>query len=147
MAVLEIISDTDRFVLYFQTQKHEVNAYALAAAITGLANAIKAANNVINPGYQVEVLVESLPDGSFQTVIKTVFNSAKNIFASEASKAIIYGVISAYIYEHYIDNKEPVKIEVSGDLVVVQSGNEKIIIPKTVYDAKKQVEKSDKFHS
>ena len=81
MAVLEITGDTDRFVLYFQTQKHEVNAYALAAAITGLANAIKAANNVINPGYQVEVLVESLPDGSFQTVIKTVLNSAKNIYS------------------------------------------------------------------
>jgi hypothetical protein len=147
MAVLEITGDTDRFVLYFQTQKHEVNAYALAAAITGLANAIKAANNVINPGYQVEVLVESLPDGSFQTVIKTVLSSAKNIFASEASKAIIYGVISTYIYEHYIVHKEPVTIEVSGDLVVVQSGNEKIVIPKTVYDAKKYVEKSDKFQS
>ena len=147
MATLEIKGDTDRFVLYFQTQKHEVNAYALAAAITGLANAIKAANTVINPGYQVEVLVESLPDGSFQAVIKTVLSSAKNIFASEASKAIIYGVISTYIYEQYIDHKEPIKIEISGDLVVVQSGNEKIVIPKTVYDAKKYVEKSDKFQS
>lgn len=147
MAVLEITGSTDRFVLYFQTPKHEVNAYALAAAITGLANAIKAANHVINPGYQIEVLIESLPDGSFQTVVKTVFNSAKNIFASEASKAIIYGVISTYIYEHYIDHNESVKVEVSNEMVIIQNGNEKIVIPKTVYDAKNNVEKSDKFQS
>ena len=147
MSTLEVTANTDRFVLYFQTEKHEINAYALAAAINGLANAIKAANTVINPGYQVEVLVESLPDGSFQTVVKTVFNSAKNIFASEASKAIIYGVISTYIYEHYIDHKEPVKIEVSDDFVVVESGEEKIVVPRVVYDAKNHVEKSEKFQS
>lgn len=147
MAILEITNDTDRFVLYFQTQKHEVNAYALAATITGLANAIKAANTVINPGYQIEVLVESLPDGSFQTVIKTVYNSAKNIFASEASKAIIYGVISTYVYEHYIDIKEPIRIETNDANVIIQSGNDRIIVPKNIYEAKKQVEKSEKFVS
>lgn len=147
MAVLELTNDADRFVLYFQTPKHEVNAYALAAAITGLANSVKTANAVINPGYQIEVLVESLPDGSFQTVIKTVLSSAKNIFASEASKAIIYGVISTYIYEHYIDYKEPVKVEVTGDLVIIKSGNEKIIVPKATYEATKSVEKSEKFQS
>lgn len=39
------------------------------------------------------------------------------------------------------------KIEISNDMVVIQNGNEKIVLPKSVYDAKKNVEKSDKFQS
>ena len=35
MSTLEVTANTDRFVLYFQTEKHEINAYALAAAING----------------------------------------------------------------------------------------------------------------
>jgi hypothetical protein len=147
MVVVEIPNEVDRFVLYFGTKKREVNAYALATALVGLADAVRAANAAVNPGYEVEVVVESFEDGSFQAVIRTIFNKAENLFSGEAAKAIIYGVISAFIWEKVIKTDIPIKLTVSQEMAVVESGNEKIIIPRTVLEAKKQLEKSERFNS
>ena len=81
MEVIEIPRETDRFVLHFDTEQHEINAYALASSLVGLANAIKEASSIVNPGYSVEVVVERLEDGSFRAIVKTLVKSAKNIFA------------------------------------------------------------------
>lgn len=80
MTTLEIRREVDRFVLYFETPKHEVSAYALASALVGLADAVREANAVVNPGYKVEVVVEALSPGSFQATLRTVFTKAKISF-------------------------------------------------------------------
>lgn len=147
MALIEIGSEVDRFVLHFETPRKEINAYALATSLVGLSDAIREANSTINPGYQVEVVVEALEDGSFRAVVRTVFKQAKNLFSNEAVKAIVYGIIATYIYEHTIATKTPIQVTVSNDQVVIESGHEKIIVPKSVYDATKQVEKSERFKS
>lgn len=147
MAVIEIPTEVDRFVLYFNTQKHEINAYALATSLIGLADAIREANAAINPGYRVEVVVEALENGSFQAVVRTVFEKARDLFSSEAAKAIVYGIVSTFIYETALKTDTPPKITVSEEMVVIEQGNDKIIVPRTVYDAKKQLEKSPRFSS
>lgn len=147
MAVVEIPRDVDRFVLYFDTPKHDVNAYALATALIGLSNAVLEVNAAINPGYRVEVVVETLVDGSFQAVVRTIFEKAKNLFSNEAVKAIVYGIISTHIYETAIKTDTPPKIIVSQEMVIIESGNDKIIVPRDVYEAKKQLEKSERFNS
>ncbi len=85
MSTLEIRREVDRFVLYFETPKHEVSAYALASAFVGLADAVREANAVVNPGYKVEVVVEALSAGSFQATVKTVFTKAKNSLFPQCS--------------------------------------------------------------
>ena len=147
MAVVEIASEVDRFVLYFKTPRPEINAYALASTLVNLSDAIHAANAAVNPGYRVEVVVEGLSGGSFKATVRTVFETAKNIFSHEAAKAIIYGIISTHIYETVIKTETPPKIIVSQDVVIVESGNDKIIVPKDVYEAKKAAEKSPRFTS
>src|SRR3546814_4359260 len=89
MHFIEIPRETDKFVLHFETPRHEVNAFALATSLVGLANAVKESNSIVNPGHSIEVVVERLEDGSFRAVIKTIAKKAQSIFASEASKAII----------------------------------------------------------
>ena len=140
MTTLEIRREVDRFVLYFETPKHEVSAYALASALVGLADAVREANAVVNPGYKVEVVVEALSPGSFQATLRTVFTKAKNLFSHSAVQAVIWGIVSTHIYEKCIKNDEPPKITVSEDMVIVEVGKEKIIVPRDVYEAKKQVE-------
>lgn len=147
MSTVEIRREIDRFVLYFDTPKHEVNAYALATALVGLADAVREANTVVNPGHFVEVVVEALSDGSFKATVRTVYTRAKNLFSHTAVQAIIYGIISTHIYEKGIKTEAPPKITVTEDLVTVEIGKDKIIVPKNIYEAKRQLDKSERFNN
>lgn len=147
MAVIEIPREIDRFVLYFDTPKRQINAYALATSLIGLSDAVRAANALVNPGYQVEVVVEALEDGSFQAIVRTIYAKARDLFSNEAAKAIVYGIIATHIYEVAIKTDTSPKITVSQEMVVIESGNEKIIVPRNVYEAKKRLEKSDRFNT
>jgi len=147
VATIEIPREVDRFVLYFDTPRRDVNAYALATALIGLADAVREANAAVNPGYSVEVVVEALSDGSFQAVVRTLFEKAKNLFSHEAVKAIVYGIIATHIYEVAIKAEKQPTVVVSAESVVIESGKDKIIVPRTVYDAKKLLEKSERFGS
>lgn len=145
MEIIEIPRAEDRFVLHFETERHEVNAFALASSLVGLANAVKEANSIINPGYSIEVVVERLEDGSFRAGIRTIFKKTRSVFAHEAAKAIIYGVIGSWIYDQTLaQNKEPTIIVNDGS-VEIRSGDKIIIVPREIYEAKKAVEKSERF--
>jgi hypothetical protein len=147
LTTLEVRREIDRFVLYFDTPKHEVNAYALASALVGLADAVREANAVVNPGHVVEVVVEALSDGSFKATVRTVYTKAKNLFSHTEVQAIIYGIISTHIYEKGIKTETPPVITVTGDLVTIEIGKDKIIVPKNVYEAKRQLDKSERFNN
>ncbi|HPG60433.1 MAG TPA: hypothetical protein PK586_00380 [Casimicrobium sp.] len=145
MNVLEVKDRSDRITLRFESESKDINAYSLASALVGLADAVREANAAVNAGYRVEVVVEALSEGSFQATVRTIFTSAKNLFTSQAAQAIIFGIISTHIYEKFIKADEPVKVTVSEELVIVESGKQKIVVPRTIYEAKKQLENSEKF--
>ena len=147
MTTFEVRQEVDRFVLHFDTPRREINAYAFASTLVGLSDAIREANAAVNPGYRVEVVVEALSDGSFQATIRTVFQKAKNLFSHEAVKAIVYAIIATHIYEKAIKTDEPPRITVTDDLVTIEVGKNKIIVPKNVYEAKRQLENSERFKS
>ena len=147
MATLEVRREVDRFVLYFDTPRREISAYALATALVGLADAVREANAIVNPGYLVEVVVETLSDGSFKATVKTIFTKAKNLFSHQAVQAVIWGIVATHIYEKALKTEVPPKITVTETLVTIEIGNEKIIVPRDVYEAKKQVERSERFNN
>lgn len=147
MSVIEIPREIDRFVLYFDSPERQINAYALATSLIGLADAVRSANAAVNPGYYVEVVVETLEDGSFQAVVRTIFEKTRDLLSNEAVKAIVYGIIATHIYEVAIKTDAPPKITVSPEVVIVEVGKDKIIVPRDVYEAKKQLEKSERFTS
>ncbi len=147
MAVIEIPREIDRFVLYFDTPRRQINAVALATSLVGLADAVREANAQINPGYNVEVVVEALEGGSFQAVIRTIYNQGKNLFSSEPVKAIVYGVIASYIYQQTLAPNPETKVIVQEDQVVIESGNHRVIVPKEVFEAKEQLERSERFRT
>lgn len=145
MTTVEVRREVDRFVLHFETPRREISAYALASALVGLADAVREANAVVNPGYRVEVVVEALSEGSFRATVRTVFTKARDLFSHQAVQAVIWGIVATHIYEKAIKTDTPPKITVSDNLVVIEIGKDKIIVPRNVYEAKKQVEKSERF--
>jgi hypothetical protein len=145
MNTINIGEIENTFVIHFGADGHRINAYTLASALVGFADAAKAANATINPGYEIEVVVEALTDGSFKATIRAVYNKTKNIFSSEPVKAIAYSVIGAFIYQHTLAPDKTVTVNTSDTEVVIEQGDTKIVIPKDVHEAINEVDKSPKF--
>lgn len=145
MSTIEIGDFENTFVIHFGGESHRINAYTLASALVGFADAAKAANSTINPGYEIEVVVEALSEGSFKATIRAVYNEARNIFSSEPAKAIAYSVIGAFIYQHTLAPDQTINIQTTNDEVVIEQGDTRIIVPREVHEAVKEVDKSPKF--
>lgn len=145
MSTVTIGEIENTFVIHFGSDYHRINAYTLASALVGFADAAKAANATINPGYEIEVVVEALSKGSFKATIRAVYNETKNIFSSEPVKAITYSVIGAFIYQHTLAPDQTINIQTTEDEVVIEQGNTKIIVPREVHEAIEEVDKSPKF--
>lgn len=145
MQIINIEEYDDEVVLHFGGERKKINAYTLASSLVSIADAVKAANDVLNPGYDVEVLVEAFGEGSFRAKIKTVFKGAGNIFSKDALKAVALSVLANFIYQHTLAPDSQVVVNVNDDEVVIEQGKTKIIVPRVTYDATKEVEKSEKF--
>ena len=65
MKVVDISQFEDCVILHFETEGQQINAYTLASTLVSIADAAKAANSQLNPGYEVEIVVETLGAGSF----------------------------------------------------------------------------------
>lgn len=145
MNTIEIGEIENTFVIHFGSDFHRINAYTLASALVGFADAAKAANTVINPGYEIEVVVEALSAGSFKATIRAVCIEAKNIFSSEPVRAITYSIIGAFIYQHTLAPDVTINIQTTETEVVIEQGKTKIIVPREVHEAIQEVDKSPKF--
>lgn len=145
MDVIDVRAFESDFVIYFGAEPKRINAYTLASSLVSIADAVKAANSLINPGYDVEVVVEALAEGSFKAKVRTLYTGASNIFSTENLKAITLGVIAAYVYQHSLSSDQAVNVFVKTDEVIVEQRNKRIVIPRDVYDSVKEVEKSERF--
>lgn len=144
MATVNIAKFDNALVLHFETDGQRINAYTLASTLVAIADAAKAANASLNPGYEIEVVVEAIGPGSFRATIRALYK-ARGILAAQAASAIVLGVLGNYIYERTFAADDSVKIEVNTDEVIIQHGGDQIIVPRNVYDATRQVEKMKIF--
>lgn len=146
MRTINISEFESDFVIHFGGEPKRINAYTLASTLVSIADAVKTANSIINPGCEVEVVVEAFGSGSFKAKIRAIYNQAvSNLFSSEHVKTIVFSVIAAFIYDHTLSGKPNVDITVNTDEVIINDGETKIIVPREVHDNVKKVEKSDKF--
>lgn len=145
MRIINISEYNEEVVLYFGSESRKINAYTLASTLVSIADAVKEANSIINPGYNVEVLVEAFGEGSFRARIKTAYEGARNIFSSDTLKAIAFSVAANFIYEHTLAPDNDVTVNVNDKEVVIEQGETKIVIPRETYDATKEVQRSEKF--
>lgn len=145
MTEIDLGAIGDTIVLHIRKDGHTINAYLLAATLVALADAAKEANEQINPGYDVEVLVESLSDGSIKAVLKVAYHSLRNLFSKDVLKTIILAVVASYIYENTLAPDKTVKVIVNSNEVLIQQEATKIIVPRQVYDAEQKVRKVSRF--
>lgn len=147
MPTIELPREVDRFVIFFETPRREINAVALATSLVGLSDAIREVNILVNPGYSVEVVVVALESGSFQAIVRTIYNKTRDIFASEPVRNIVYSLIASYIFQYASAPDSTPTIIVQADRVVIESGDTKVIVPKEVFEAQQRLENSERFRS
>jgi len=145
MAELRIASFENTIVLYFQTPEPRMNAYALAATLVAIADGAKAAARRLNSAVEIEIVVEALNSGSFRARVTAVARQAGLFVKNQVVTTIVMGVLTSYIYEHTLGKKEPVQVIVESDEVVVVSGHDRIIVPRSVHDAQQEVQKDPVF--
>ena len=145
MPVVEIKEFEEEFVLYFGSKPNRINAYTLASSLVSIADAVKSANSLINPGYNVEVVVEAFGQGSFKVKVKTLYEGAKNLFSKDNLKQVTLGVIAAYVFQHTLAPDVEVNVVVNENEVVIEQGETKVVVPREVHDCVQEVEKSEKF--
>lgn len=135
----------DTFVIQFGTSGTRINAYTLATTLVAIADAAKAANATLNPGYEVEIVVETFGPGSFRARIRAIYQGAGNLFSRDNLKSVVLGVISAYIYSHTLEPGTDVNVTVNTTEVVIVQGDTRVVVPREVYDATKRMEGNPDF--
>lgn len=145
MAELRIAQFEHTIVLYFQTPEPRINAYALASTLVALADSAKAANRSLNSGVDIEIVVEALSQGSFRAKITAIAREAGLFAKNQVITNVLIGVLAAYVYDHTLAKKERVQVVVETDEVIVVSGDDKIIVPRAVHEAKQIVQQDPVF--
>ena len=145
MTLIDLKQVGDTLVLHVRKDGHSLSAYSLAATLIAFADAAKAANDQVNLGYEIEVVVEALSDGSFKATLRAVYRQLENLFTKQALQSIVFSILATYIYEQTLAPDSDVKVIINTDEVVIEQNDKKIVVPRTVYDATQRVRKVTRF--
>lgn len=123
----------DRIVVHFGGRPNAVDAQTFALSLLGFIATAKAVNASVNPGQEIEIWIEADGPGSYRALLRKVHKGVGGFF-SEASKAILWGIIATVIYDHTL-KKDEVKVTISTSEVVIVQGHDRLVVPRQVYDA------------
>jgi hypothetical protein len=134
--------DGDRVVVHFGGEIASIHAYTFGNSLVAFTDAVLAINEVINPGQQIEILLEAHGPGSFRAIIRRVTRDIGGFF-SRGIEPLFWGVVATILYEQAIKPMiEPkIQIIINTDEVVYQSGDDRVVVPRKVYDALPNVRK------
>jgi len=135
----------DSFVIHFGGDRHGMDATTFAHALTGFTEALRSINRELEPGYDLDVIIEAVGPGSFRARLRAVRKSAENLFTAKTAGYvagnIALGVLTTILTDKMFPD-EPPTININVDGVTVVHKGTTVIISKEVFDAKKKVEKS-----
>ena len=123
-------------MLHFGGRPNEVDAFTFSNSLIALSEALQEINKQINPAFGIEIAIEGVGPGSFRAKIRASLKSLSGLFKTGAGNLVI-GVLSTLICQRYLGDAP--KITVSDDLVVIQSGADRIIVPRPIWNAKESL--------
>lgn len=145
MRVVDISQFENSLVIHFDTDDTRINAYSLASTLVAFADAAKAANTTLNAGSEIEIVVEALGPGSFRAHIRALYSSSRNLFANQIVMGLVLGVLGNYIYERTLAVDSKITVEVKTDEVIIQRGDDRVVVPRIIYDATRRAERNPQF--
>lgn len=78
-------------------------------------------------------------------MLRSIYKEARNLFSAQSVRAVVLSVIANFIYERACSVDHGIKVEVSAKEVVIESGKNKVVVPREVYDATRIAEQNPQF--
>jgi hypothetical protein len=134
----------ERVVVHFGTgpDLFGINSYTFGQALLGLTATAIAVNNVVNPGEEIEIIIESDGRGSFRAALRRLTKGKAAGFFSEGAKNILWAIVATAIWEYGIKPPDKIEVHTSGDEIVIQRGTDRIIVPLKVHADAERAKKS-----
>ena len=128
----------DSIVVHYGGELSSINVYTLTQSLEGFADTARAISSIIDPGHEIEIVIEATGPGSFRALVRKYSNPAVlgSLFAGVAG-TIFWNVVSNVIYDKYVkqDAPPPTVVVVKTDEVVVKNGDQVVVVPRKVYEA------------
>jgi hypothetical protein len=122
--------EDDTIVLHFGGAEGNIDAYTLADALIGFADMARAISATVDPGTDIELLVEATGPGSFRTRIRRIRKDYGGLLTIGGT--VFWGIVSNYIYDNYVKNDPLPQITVNADGTIVKTGKYTIIVSPVV---------------
>lgn len=119
-----------------------INVYTVTQSLIGFADTARAISAIIDPGHEIEIVIEATGPGSFRALIRRIRKPAVigGLFAGVVG-SIFWNVVSNVIYDKYFKEDTPIVVVVNTDEVVVKSGDKIVIVPRKVFEAAENAKK------
>ena len=133
----------ERVAIHFGGAPGGINSYTFGQSLLGLTATALAVNRIINPGEEIEIVIEANARGSFRAVLRRIRKGKTVGIFSEGARAILWGVIAAIIYDQVFKSEPKQNIIINTDEVIIEQGHDRIIVPRHVYEAAQNACKSN----
>jgi hypothetical protein len=134
---LRALSPND-VVLHFGGRPNEVDAFTFSNSLIAFADALREINGQINSNFSLDVTIEAAGPGSFRARIGTHVKSIGGLFKSDA-KSLLINLLATFIYVRILDPQTPPQITVNDDSVVIQTGSDRVIVPRSTWEAREKL--------
>jgi hypothetical protein len=132
----------ETIVLHFGGAPGEIATRTLGEALIGFAETALAVSAVVDPGHEVEIVVEETGPGSFRAVVRQIYKAVPGLL-SEGIRAIFWAIVATAIYDQIIKPSDrPPQIVATTDEVTVKVGSSTLVVPWAVYDASENAKKN-----
>jgi hypothetical protein len=130
----------DTIVVHFGGAS-SIDAYTFANSLIGFADTARAISASIDPGQDIEIVLEANGPGSYRAVLRKVKKGYGGVL-STAVGTIFWGVVTNVVYDATLKNDPPPQITVTTDEVIVKHGPHMVVVPRKVHDASENAKKS-----
>jgi hypothetical protein len=137
--------EDDTIVLHFGGPEGSIDSYTLADALIGFADMARAISATVDPGTDIELLVEAVGTGSFRTRIRRIKKEYGGLLTIGGT--VFWGIVSNYIYDNYVKDDPPPQVTVQPDGTIIKTGKYTIIVSPTVQAGTEHAKKNPAVHS
>ena len=117
----------DSVVVHFGGVVERIDAYTFANSLIGFADTARAVNEAIDPGQEIEIVLEAYGVGSFRAVVRRIRHDYGG-FLSRGVEAVFWGIVAT-------KTEQAPKIVVNANEAIIHYGHDTIIVPRHVYEA------------
>lgn len=136
--------EDDTIVLHFGGLEGRIDAYTLAEALVGFADMARAISATVDPGTDIEILVEATGPGNYRTRIRRIKKDYGGLLT--VGGMVFWGIVTNYIYDNYIKNDPPPQVTVTEDGTIIKTGKYTIVVSPAVHAGTEQAKQNPAVH-